>query len=41
MFTLLPDFQFLDDLAVTVDIFFHQIVEQAAALSDHPQQADP
>ncbi len=41
LFALLADFQFLDDLAVAFNVLFHQVIEQAAAFSDHPQQADP
>src|SRR5215212_6202278 len=36
---LIPQAQFLDDLAVAVDIRALQVVEQAATLSDHLEEA--
>ena len=38
MFGLVPQAQFLDDLAVAVDIRALQVVEQTATLSDHLEE---
>src|SRR3989338_11446012 len=37
---LLADIQFLDDLAVPGDVFFHEIIEKPAALADKIQQSN-
>ena len=39
MLELVPQAQFLDDLAVVVDISALQVVEQTATLSDHLEEA--
>jgi hypothetical protein len=36
---LFADVELLNDLAISVNVFFHQIVQQATSLSDELQQA--